>query len=213
MRDSRPIRVMVVDDHPIVRRGVTFALTAFDDFEVTGEACSGEEALRNCSTNPPDVVLMDIVMPGMGGLAATRAISERHPGVKVVMLSSFAEPELVRTAVGAGAVGYLLKDMAIDELAQAIRNARMGQSTFSSDITRALISTPAQTELGLDELTDRQRDVLALVTQGLTNVEISERLYISLATVRYHVSNILSKLHAANRAEAAAIAVQQGLLI
>jgi NarL family two-component system response regulator LiaR len=187
-------------------------LLAFDDIELVAEAASGEEALRLCAEGRPDVVLMDMVMPGMDGADTTRALRERYPQTQVLALTSFQNGELVQDALQAGAIGYLLKDVPIDELAAAIRDAHAGRSTLAPAAAQALVkATRQQPALGFD-LTDRQKEVLALVVEGLSNAEIAERLVISLATARYHVSTILSKLGASNRAEAAAMAVKHDLL-
>ncbi len=213
MVENGLIRVMIVDDHPVVRRGLVFSLSAFDDMQVAGEASSGEEALRICSEAAPDVVLMDMMMPGMDGVAATRALRQLCPGVKVLALTSFADSDLVRNALEAGAIGYLLKDMSIDELAQAIRASRSGQATLAKAATQALLQTPSSSPAFVEELTPRQREVLTLVVAGHSNQEIADKLVVSLATVRFHVSTILAKLNAANRAEAAALAVKHNLLV
>jgi NarL family two-component system response regulator LiaR len=213
MVENGPIRVLIVDDHPVVRRGIVFSLSAFDDLEVAGEASSGEEALRICAEAAPDVVLMDMMMPGMDGIAATRALRQLCPGLRVLALTSFADGELVRGALEAGAMGYLLKDMSIDELAQAIRATRSGQATLAKAATQALVQHPGNTPAFVEDLTPRQREVLTLVVAGMSNQEIADRLVVSLATVRFHVSTILAKLNAANRAEAAALAVKHNLLV
>jgi NarL family two-component system response regulator LiaR len=208
---SSPIRVMIVDDHAVVRGGLRYFLLAFEDIELVAEAGSGEEALRLCAQARPDVVLMDMVMPGMDGAKATRMLRERHPSTKVLALTSFQEKDLVQDALHAGAIGYLLKDVKIDELAEAIRAAHAGRSTLAPAAAQALVEATAQLpEIGWD-LTPRQREVLALVVAGLTNAEIAERLVISHSTARYHVSAILSKLGAANRAEAAVLAIEHRL--
>jgi two-component system, NarL family, response regulator LiaR len=212
MNNSRAVRTLVVDDHPVVRRGIAFALTAFDDICVVAEASNGEEAVRLCNEHRPDVVLMDLMMPGMDGSAATRTIKERFPGTQVLVLTSYQEAQMVRDALKAGAIGYLLKDVAIDELAQAVRNASRGQSTLHHAATQALIQPQALRPEMMEELTDRQREVLALIVQGRSNQEIAQLVYVSLSTVRFHVSAILAKLNAANRAEAAAMAVKYNLL-
>jgi NarL family two-component system response regulator LiaR len=211
MAELNPIRVMVVDDHAVVRGGLRFFLLAVDDIELAAEASSGEEALKLCGRMRPDVVLMDMVMPGMDGIDATRAIRDRYPETQILVLTSFYEADRVQKALQAGAIGYLLKDVPIDELAEAIRSAHAGRSTLAPAAAQALVqATKQESELGYD-LTDRQKEVLALIVEGMSNAEIAERLVISLATVRFHVSTILSKLNASNRAEAAALAVRHGL--
>jgi NarL family two-component system response regulator LiaR len=199
---------MIVDDHTVVRGGLRFFLLAFEEIELVAEACSGEEALDLCAQHRPDVVLMDMVMPGMSGAEATRAIREGHPQTQVIALTSFPEGDLVQQALQAGAIGYLLKDTPIDELAEAIRSAHAGRSTLAPAAAQALVEATARQPHPDNALTERQKEVLALVVEGLSNTEIAERLVISPATVRYHVSTILSKLGAANRAEAAALAVR-----
>jgi NarL family two-component system response regulator LiaR len=180
--------------------------------ELIGEADSGEEALRLCSQVQPDVVVMDMVMPGMDGAEATRAIRERYPQVQVVALTSFQEEDLIQRALQAGAIGYLLKDVPADELAEAIRAAYAGRPTLAPEAAEALVHTATHPpKLGHD-LTEREREVLALMIKGLNNVEIAERLVVSRSTVRFHVSNILSKLNASNRAEAVGLAVQHKMV-
>lgn len=212
MTEQNRIRVMIVDDHTVVRGGLKYFLLAFDDMELIGEADSGEEALRLCSQVQPDVVVMDMVMPGMDGAEATRAIRERYPQVQVVALTSFQEEDLVQRALQAGAIGYLLKDVPADELAEAIRAAYAGRPTLAPEAAEALVHTATHPpKLGHD-LTEREREVLALMIKGLNNVEIAERLVVSRSTVRFHVSNILSKLNASNRAEAVGLAVQHKMV-
>lgn len=206
------IRVMVVDDHAVVRSGLRMFLLAFDDIDLVAEAANGEEALRLCAEACPDVVLMDMVMPGINGADTTRMLREQHPETQVLALTSFQDGERVQDALQAGAIGYLLKDVRIDDLAAAIRAAHAGQSTLASAAAQALVkAAKQQPEMGFD-LTGRQKEVLALVVEGLSNAEIADRLVISLATARYHVSTILSKLGATNRAEAAAMAIRHSLL-
>jgi NarL family two-component system response regulator LiaR len=213
MAAQKTIRIMIVDDHTVVRGGLKYFLLAFKDMELVGEAASGEEALRLCGQLQPDVVLMDLKMTGgTDGVAATKAIRADYPEVKVIALTSFQEGELVKKAMEAGAIGYLLKDVDIDKLAEAIRAAYAGRPTLAPEAAQALIEVtvgPPQPDF---ELTDRQKEVLALLVHGLSNVEIAEQLHISLSTARHHVSLILAKLGAANRAEAAALAVQHGLV-
>ena len=212
MSQESPIKVMLVDDHTVVRSGLSAFLIAFDDLELVGEAGGGEEAVRLCQELRPDVVLMDLVMPGMDGAAATQAIRERCPDIQVIALTSFKEEELVQAAVQAGAIGYLLKNVTADELAEAIRAAHAGRPTLAPEATEALIrSTRRPPPLGHD-LTERELEVLRLMVEGLSNPEIAERLIVSRSTAKFHVSNVLSKLGATSRTEAVALALQQNLV-
>jgi NarL family two-component system response regulator LiaR len=212
MAKSKRIRVMIVDDHAVVRGGIEYSLLALDDIELVGTACSGEEAVRLCGEVQPDVILMDIVMPGMDGVAATRAILERYPQVRVIGLTSFQEGRLVQDTLQAGAISYLLKDVGMEQLNDAIRDAYLGRSTLAPEAAKALAQAAVDTDQVGGELTGREREVLALVVEGKSNAEIAENLGISLSTARFHISAILSKLGAANRAEAAAIAIKRRLL-
>ncbi len=210
MMDSDPIRVMLVDDHDMVRRGLSVFLKVKADLELVGEAGNGQEALRLCEKARPDVVLMDLVMPEMDGTTATRLIRERWPQVQVIALTSFQEKKLVQEALQAGAISYLLKNVSADDLAEAIRAAHAGRSTLAPEATQALIESDRQEpDYGL---TPREQEVLALLAEGLTNPEIAERLVISHSTARTHVSHILSKLDVSNRAEAVALALRRELV-
>ncbi len=212
MTEASLIRVLLVDDHAVVRSGLGAFLLAFDDLELVGEAGSGQEAVRLCARVQPDVVLMDLVMPGMDGVAATRAIREQWPQIQVIALTSFREEELVKGVLEAGAIGYLLKNISADELAQAIRAAHAGRPTLAPEAAQALIQATRQPlRLGYD-LTEREREVLGLMVEGLSNPQIAERLVVSHSTVKFHVSNILSKLGATSRTEAVALALQHNLV-
>ena len=209
-----PIRVMVVDDHAVVRGGLTTFLLAYDDLELVGEAANGAEALSVAARCQPDVVLMDLMMPEMDGATATRLLREKHPHIQVIALTSFKEDDLVQGVLSAGAIGYLLKNVSADELVSAIRSARAGRPTLAPEATRVLIRSATHTRqqpLGYD-LTERERDVLALMVTGMNNSEIADRLVVSRSTIKYHVSNILSKLQATTRTEAVAYALQQNLV-
>ena len=206
------IRVMLVDDHAMVRQGLSLFLDTLDDMRLVGEAASGEEALGMCGLVNPDVIVLDLIMPGMDGVTTLRAIHAKFPQIQVNVLTSSKEHELVRSALQAGAISYLLKDSSIDELAYAIRAAYAGKSTLSPGVTQVLIGGISQTPIKSIPLSEREREVLKLMVQGLTNRQIAQRLAIHYSTVKFHVSTILSKLNVTSRTEAVALALQQHLV-
>ena len=213
MKNNKPIRVMLVDDHAVVRSGLSTFLMTCEDMELVTEASSGQQALDLCWRIKPDVMLMDLVMPGMDGATATSRIREKCPEIQVIVLTSFKEQDLVQGALKAGAIGYLLKDVSADELANAIRAAYAGKPTLAPEAAQVLIQAtrmPAE-RIGFD-LTEREREVLALMVQGLSNHDIAERLVVSRSTAKFHVSSILSKLSSASRTEAVAVALQNKLI-
>jgi NarL family two-component system response regulator LiaR len=212
MNDPTPIRVMIVDDHGMVRKGLMAYLSNRTGLAVIGEARDGREAVTLCGQLRPDVILMDLVMPEMGGVAATRAIHQRWPQVQIIALTSFQEKELVQDALQAGAISYLLKNVTGDELAQAICRAYAGRPTLAPEAIQALIHTNGEVSTFGKDLTRRELEVLALLVKGQSNPEIAEHLVVSRATVKVHVSNILSKLYVSNRAEAISYAIQHRLV-
>lgn len=213
MSRNRLIRVMIVDDHAVVRRGLATFLLTCDDMELVGEASSGEQALVMCPEVKPDVILMDLVMPGMDGATATRLIREKCPEIQVIALTSFKEHELITGALQAGAIGYLLKDVSAVELANAIQAGSSGKPTLAPEAAQVLIHANHNhiDQIGID-LTDRESEVLGLMVLGLNNNQIAEKLVISKSTAKFHVSSILSKLHASSRTEAVSIALKNHLV-
>ena len=212
MNTSQMIRVMLVDDHNVVRSGLATFLRAYEDLELVGEAKNGLEAVRLCRVQKPDVILMDLMMPEMDGIAATRAILEGCPEIKIIAMTSFEDEALVQGVLAAGAISYLLKNVTSDELAKAIRDAVSGRSTLAPEAARVLVQatrTPKQPWL---ELTEREMDVLRLVVQGQSNQQIADAMFITVATVKAHISSIFSKLQVASRAEAIAYALKHKIV-
>jgi len=213
MADSISIRVLIADDHAVVRNGLSSFLSAYDDFKLVGEAKNGEQAIRMCEQCQPDVVLMDLLMPGMDGATATRLIRQKYPCVQVIALTSFKEREQVQAAIHAGAIGYLLKDISADDLARAIRQAHLGKPTLAPEAADVLIQATRNPEIRVgNDLTEREREVLALMVDGLNNQQIAEQLVVSLSTAKSHVSNILSKLGVSTRTEAVSFALKNSIL-
>ena len=217
---TTPIRVLIVDDHAMVRRGMRDFLDLHDDLEVVGEASDGEGALEAADTLRPDVVVMDLLMPGLDGIAATAELKARHPAIEVVAITSFIEEDRITAAIEAGASGFLLKDAEADDLAAAIRAAASGEVHLDPAVAGIVArrmrdggragGAPGQGD-GIGSLTARERDVLARVARGLPNRQIAADLGITERTARTHVSNILAKLGLASRTQAALLAVQHGL--
>jgi DNA-binding NarL/FixJ family response regulator len=210
--DACPVRVLIVDDHPMMRKGLRSFLDVTRGLECVGEAESGEEAVEQCATLAPNVVIMDLAMPGMGGVAAIRVLRVQHPHVQVIALTSFADPRLVQEAVNAGAIGYLLKNVSSTQLAEAVLAAAAGRPIMGPEAIQALVQMAADPRPIGSDLTEREREVLALLAKGLTNLEIGQRLSISEATVRFHVGNVLSKLEVGNRTEAVQVAFKHRLV-
>ena len=212
MAPQSRIRVMIVDDHEMVRSGLSVFLEINDDFELVAEASSGAEAIRLAEELHPDVMLMDLIMPGIDGITAMQRIRAIHPDVQIIALTSFKDEELVRAALQAGAIGYLLKNVSIDELAAAMRNAYAGKSTLAPEATQVLIESVNRPPAPGHDLSVREHEVLALMVKGMSNPEIADSLTISRSTVKNHISSILSKLNVSRRSEAIALALNHNLV-
>ena len=204
------ISVVVADDHDLLREGVTGCLNALDDITVVGEAASGEAAVEMAGRHTPDVVVVDLVMPGLGGLGAIRQIRDSHPTMGILALSSFYERDRVQDALDAGADGYLVKSVDAESLGRAVRSVARGEGAFSPEITRVLASAPTSAHPALATLTPRELEIAELVAQGRTNAQIGKQLGLSIFTVKNHVSNVLTKLHAQTRTEVAATVLNAG---
>ena len=212
---SQAIRVLIVDDHTIVRKGIRALLAEIEGIEVVGEADDGQEAIAQAETLHPDVILMDLAMPKMDGIEATRQIKASQPESRILVMTSFAADDKVFPAIKAGALGYLLKESAPEDLVQAIRQIHRGESSLHPTIARKVlqeITHPSDRPPTPNPLTEREAEVLRLVAQGLSNQDIARKLNISDPTVRTHVSNIMSKLHLATRIQAALYALREGLV-
>lgn len=206
------IKILLVDDHAVVRSGLLKFLTINRDLKLVGEAADGAEALQMTSLHKPDVVLMDLMMPGTDGIIATREIHQKYPEVRIIALTSFADQNLVQGALQAGAIGYLQKNTTAKELGQAIRSACEGKMTLSSEAMQVLANSIAQPQIHSEQLTERERDVLKCLVDGLNNNEIAETLVVSLGTVKFHISNIFHKLGVDSRVEAVKLAIEQRLV-
>jgi NarL family two-component system response regulator LiaR len=212
MAESKRIRVMIVDDHAVVRSGLSAFLSIYADLEMVGEAESGEDALARIGLLLPDVILMDLMMPGMDGVQTTRAVKQKYPQIQIVALTSFKEENMVQGALQAGAMGYLLKNVSATELSSAIRSAYAKRMTLSSEAAEVLVQATTQTIPASDDLTEREREVLGLMVEGLNNGEIAERLVVSQSTVKFHIANIFAKLGVDNRVGAVTMALQRRLV-
>lgn len=212
MNEPHLIHILIVDDHAMVRSGLKQFLSIYDDFKLVGTAGNGAEAIELFRLHKPDVILMDLVLPDFDGAQATQTILAEAPETKVIALTSFDEQDLVRRTLQAGAISYLMKSISAEDLAQAIRAAYAGRSTLTPEAMQVLLQPPDTKPAPGFDLTNREREVLVLLVEGLSNPEIGERLSISLATVKFHVSVILSKLGASNRAEAISLVWQHHLL-
>jgi two-component system, NarL family, response regulator LiaR len=206
------IKILLVDDHAVVRSGLSKFLLVNKDMKLVGEASDGEEAVQKTSLYQPDVVLMDLMMPGKDGITATREIHQKYPNVKIIALTSFAEQNIVQGALQAGAIAYLQKNVTAKELARAIHLACEGRMTLSSEASQVLAYSVAQPQIDECRLTDRERDVLKCMLDGLNNNEIAEKLVVSLGTVKFHISNIFQKLGVDSRVEAVKMAIEQKLV-
>jgi NarL family two-component system response regulator LiaR len=210
---TEPIQVLLIDDHAVVRRGLSAFLSTYSEIAVVGEASSGAEGIELASRLLPDVVLMDLLMPEMDGIEATRRIRAAVPSAQVIVLTSYSEDERIFPAIKAGALSYLLKDVKPDDLVRAIKAARRGEATLHPSVAARLMrELTAARSSPLDELTEREREVLTYVAQGMSNAEIAAQLIIGERTVKTHVSNILSKLHLQDRTQAALLALRERLV-
>ena len=204
------IQVVIVDDHAMLRKGLAAFLLSYPDLQLVGEAANGEEALAVCADKRPDIVLMDLMMPIMDGVTATRLIRRDYPDTQVIALTSFGEEALIKGVIEAGAISYLFKKVSADDLAKAIRAAKAGFSTFAPEVTEILVHS-VQQPAAFQDLTAREREVLALMVKGMGNNEIAAHLMISLSTTKSHVSSILGKLGLASRTEAIAKVLEHNL--
>ena len=208
MEPQTSIRIVIVDDHAMLRKGLAVFLMSYADLELVGEAANGKEAIVLCGDKRPDIVLMDLMMPIMDGITATRHIRHNYPEIQVIALTSFGEERLIRHVIEAGAISYLLKKVSADDLAAAIRAAQNGISTYAPEVTDILIQSLHKPKSFFEALTPREREVLALIVKGMGNNEIADALVISLSTTKSHVSNILAKLDVVSRTEAIAMVME-----
>ncbi|MBN1666214.1 MAG: response regulator transcription factor [Anaerolineales bacterium] len=212
MSENHPIRVMIVDDHALVRSGLEAFLLIQKDLKLVAQAKNGQQAISLCAEAQPDVILMDLLMPGMGGIDTICQIKQQFPRIQCIALTSYKDEDLVQGALKAGAIGYLLKDVSSEDLASAIRSAHVGRPALAPEAAQALIHISMKGPAIGADLTDREREVLTLMVAGLNNPDIADRLVISRGTVKFHVSSILSKLGVSSRTEAVSLALQNHLV-
>lgn len=205
------IRIVIVDDHAMLRKGLAVFLMSYGDLELVGEAANGQEALALCADKQPDVVLMDLMMPVMDGITATRLICQEFPAVHVIALTSFGEERLIKDVLQAGVTSYLFKKISADDLAQAIRAAYKGTPTYASEVTDILIRSIRAPQPKFENLTPREREVLSLMVKGMSNNDIADSLVISHATAKAHVGSVLAKLGVASRIEAIVMVMDHNL--
>lgn len=212
MVQARTIRVLIADDHDMLRSGLAVFIETCHDIKLVGEAANGLEAIEVCSQVQPDVILMDLLMPEMDGITATRLIRQQFPNIKVVALTSYTDEALVQAALNAGVISYLVKSISIDALGDAIRDAYAGKATLAREATQALVNAAQRPPAPIYRLSKREHEVLTLIVQGKSNREIAHCLTVGVSTVKKHVSNILTKLNTNSRTEAVAIAVRHNLV-
>lgn len=210
---GKSIKVLIADDHLVIRSGIKAILSVYDGINFVGEASDGQEVIEMCGKYKPDVVLMDLIMPGVDGIKATTIITEKYPDIKVIVLSSFKDSTLVEGSLEAGAISYLLKNASADEIVTAVRDASTGKSTISPEITQVLVSKMKKSNTIKYNLTRREKEILVLMIEGLSNKEIAKRLVVSNHAVKFHVSNVLNKLGVYSRSGAVSIALKQNLVI
>lgn len=210
--EQKPIRVLIVDDHAIVCKGIKTLLLAYSELEFVGEATNGAEAINLCNELQPDVILMDLVMPGIGGISAIRTIHQINPEVQILALTNFDEEDLIKDAIEAGAGGYLLKNIAAEELARAIRMASTGKAIIAPEATQALFNAMNRPPAPGQNLTEREQQILSFLAKGWTNSQIAYQLEISPLTIKNHVAHILNKLNVSTRTEAATLALRHNIV-
>jgi two-component system, NarL family, response regulator LiaR len=211
MESQKPIRILIVDDHAMLRKGLAAFLTSYEGLELVGEASNGKEGWMLCAETQPDVVLMDLMMPIMDGISATRLIHHDFPNIKVIALTSFGEERLIKHVLEAGVISYLFKKVSADDLVKAIRAAHEGISTYAPEVTEILVRSVMQPGALFENLTPREAEVLSLMVKGLGNAEIAQVLTISLSTIKSHVSSILAKLNVSSRIEAIVLVLEHNI--